>query len=315
MMIKRVQIGVQLYKDLVGESSSREVTWRMILTGYTGSGQTLSEAAVMKRLAVDSGVDEENVLLEEEARNTVENAYLSKLIIDQLGVNEIYVVSSDFHIPRCKIIFGSFYHEPCYTVHYHGAFEEITEQRRKKEAAEMSMVHQNIHHCIISHAPKEKPLIFKTPVFNLDRMLHGYTCRLGGVSRYEPLASLNLHFNPKRRDPEICVHENYKRIAAAMELDVNAFRNPKAVHGRDIWVVGDSQPDSYDGIVTDQVGVAITAPGADCMPVLLCDPVCRVIAACHSGWRGTVLQIASHAVEIMTTRSVFIRYAIDFKVP
>lgn len=39
---------------------------------------------------------------------------------------------------------------------------------------------------------------------------------------------------------------------------------------------------------------------ADCMPVLLCDPVRRVVATVHAGWRGTVLDVAGATVRSMT---------------
>ena len=50
----------------------------------------------------------------------------------------------------------------------------------------------------------------------------------------------------------------------------------RAVHGTDVWVVGDDPPESYDAIVTDKVGVTITAPGADCQTLLFCDPIRKV---------------------------------------
>ncbi len=47
--------------------------------------------------------------------------------------------------------------------------------------------------------------------------------------------------------------------------------------------MGKPAPDSYDGVVTNQVGVVIAAPGADCMPLLFTDPVAKVIGAAHAG--------------------------------
>lgn len=43
------------------------------------------------------------------------------------------------------------------------------------------------------------------------------------------------------------------------------------------------EPDSYDGIVTNQPGVVIAASGADCMPLLFADPVRKVIGVAHAG--------------------------------
>lgn len=54
-------------------------------------------------------------------------------------------------------------------------------------------------------------------------------------------------------------------------------------HASDVWIMGKAEPDSYDGIVTNQQGVTITAPGADCIPVLFADPVKKACGAAHAG--------------------------------
>lgn len=54
-------------------------------------------------------------------------------------------------------------------------------------------------------------------------------------------------------------------------------------HANDVWVMGKPAPDSYDGMVTNQAGVVIAAPGADCMPLLFTDPVAKVIGVAHAG--------------------------------
>jgi len=51
-----------------------------------------------------------------------------------------------------------------------------------------------------------------------------------------------------------------------------------------------------DALFTSEQGVFVGVKTADCVPLLLYDPVRRVVAAVHSGWRGTVLNIASGAV-------------------
>lgn len=76
------------------------------------------------------------------------------------------------------------------------------------------------------------------------------------------------------------------------------------VHGDRIAVItsGDTtraELDGYDALVTGIEGVAIGARTADCIPVLMYDPVNRAIAAVHSGWKGTVLKIAAKTVKMM----------------
>ena len=57
--------------------------------------------------------------------------------------------------------------------------------------------------------------------------------------------------------------------------------------------------DGYDAMITDLSGVAIGVRTADCIPVLLYDPVKKIAAAIHSGWRGTVSKIIGKTVSKM----------------
>ena len=57
--------------------------------------------------------------------------------------------------------------------------------------------------------------------------------------------------------------------------------------------------DGYDAMMTDLTGVTIGVRTADCIPVLLYDPVKKAAAAIHSGWRGTVSKIISKTVAKM----------------
>ena len=58
--------------------------------------------------------------------------------------------------------------------------------------------------------------------------------------------------------------------------------------------------EGYDAFITDLPGVAIGVRTADCVPVLLYDPVKRVVAAVHAGWKGTVLHITQGVISAMT---------------
>ena len=54
-----------------------------------------------------------------------------------------------------------------------------------------------------------------------------------------------------------------------------------------------------DAIITSQAGVCLCISTVDCVPVLLHDPVRRVVAAAHAGWRGTVGHIVEHTLQAM----------------
>ena len=75
----------------------------------------------------------------------------------------------------------------------------------------------------------------------------------------------------------------------------------KQIHSNIVCPVthpGDRQSDG-DGLVTDIPGLWVSIRTADCLPVLIADPVKRVVTAVHAGWRGTVAQIVRVAVEQM----------------
>ena len=64
---------------------------------------------------------------------------------------------------------------------------------------------------------------------------------------------------------------------------------PHQVHGCEIREVTDplttrDELEGVDALVTDVPGVAISVRTADCIPVLLYDPVNKAIAAVHAGW-------------------------------
>ena len=76
------------------------------------------------------------------------------------------------------------------------------------------------------------------------------------------------------------------------------------VHGDRIAVI--DRPDltredleGYDAFICKLPGVAIGVRTADCVPILLYDPVQRVVAAVHSGWKGTVLKISRKTISLM----------------
>lgn len=136
--------------------------------------------------------------------------------------------------------------------------------------------------------------------------VHGFTSRLGGVSKGH-LASLNL--GAHRGDDRENVEENYRILFAALGFSEKKMVLANQVHGDIVRVVTDkdcvgsiSHRDypECDALVTDTAGVALVVFTADCTPILLCDPVTGAVGAIHAGWRGTAAGIAAKAVQAMT---------------
>lgn len=89
---------------------------------------------------------------------------------------------------------------------------------------------------------------------------------------------------------------------------VHAVVSVNQVHGTDVLVVDrpvagtQTFEGGWDALVTDQPGVLLTVRTADCVPVLIHDPVHGVVAAVHAGWRGAVAGIVQKALAVMTQR-------------
>lgn len=134
-----------------------------------------------------------------------------------------------------------------------------------------------------------------------DCFAHGFTTRTGGISYISTLSSLNLFCNPLRKDSKAVVSENRRRLGQQAGFQPHQFNLIKCNHASDVWVMGKPAPDSYDGMVTNQAGVVIAAPGADCIPLLFTDPVAKAIGVAHAGWKGTLMGIAMATVNAMVS--------------
>lgn len=61
----------------------------------------------------------------------------------------------------------------------------------------------------------------------------------------------------------------------------------------------DGEKHQGDALITEKKGVAIGVFTADCVPIMLFDSEKEVIAAVHSGWKGTYLNIVSKVLNKM----------------
>ncbi|MCX5370554.1 peptidoglycan editing factor PgeF [Streptomyces sp. NBC_00015] len=127
-----------------------------------------------------------------------------------------------------------------------------------------------------------------------------FTDRWGGVSA-APYEELNLG-GAVGDDPD-AVRVNRELAAKSLGLDPGLVVWMNQVHGNDVaevdgpWTTGLTPP--VDGLVTATRGLALAVLTADCVPVLLADPVAGVVAAAHAGRPGMVKGIVPAAIDAM----------------
>ena len=135
---------------------------------------------------------------------------------------------------------------------------------------------------------------------------HGFSTRKGGVST-GIFSSMNLNF--KRGDDPDAVLENYRRMAAALNMRVEDMVLSDQTHTTNVRVIteedrgkGILRPQDYsdvDGMITNVPGIVLVTSYADCVPLYFVDPVRKAIGLSHSGWKGTVGHIGQKTVETM----------------
>lgn len=103
------------------------------------------------------------------------------------------------------------------------------------------------------------------------------------------------------------VRRNYEILGSALGFNPDRLVFSRQVHGSNVRTVTkedllspfESIPYEADGLITAEEDVPLIIFTADCVPILLYDPVGRAIGAVHAGWRGSVMDIAGKAVRQM----------------
>ncbi|HZU70528.1 MAG TPA: peptidoglycan editing factor PgeF [Ktedonobacteraceae bacterium] len=152
-------------------------------------------------------------------------------------------------------------------------------------------------------------------------LVHGIFTRLGGCSE-APFWGLNVSFTTG--DNIEHVKRNRLLALSALQLDAYPCASLWLVHGAEVVVV-DEQPWEWrfdqpfvtlaeeqkvllrtahprwkaDAFITRRRDISLAIASADCVPVMLYDPVQEAIGLVHAGWRGTARGIAAITVDAM----------------
>jgi YfiH family protein len=124
-----------------------------------------------------------------------------------------------------------------------------------------------------------------------------FTDRHGGVGE-PPYDTFNLAFHTGDRPDTVAINR---------QILQQRHRTPpvvwmEQVHGDTVRRVDDAELDTHpacDALVTDRPGIALAVMVADCLPILIHDPLRHAVAAIHAGRNGTLLGIAAKTLEKM----------------
>jgi YfiH family protein len=130
---------------------------------------------------------------------------------------------------------------------------------------------------------------------------HAVFTRRGGMSP-EPWSSLNM--GSTVGDEPDRVRENRKLALATQECEPSSVFDVWQVHSANVVVAtAPRSPETphlqADAIITNQPRLVLMMRFADCVPILLHDPIRKAVGIVHAGWLGTVRSIVSIAVGAM----------------
>ncbi len=142
--------------------------------------------------------------------------------------------------------------------------------------------------------------IFVEALKNFPRLVHGTSPRffLDAGNQKRPLAPCA---NKGAGDSP----DHVSLFLQTLNVATSTARLVKQVHGDAVFVLsGDAEPAASEGveadaIVANEAGVPMGILTADCVPVILYDPVAHAAGVAHAGRKGTGLGVVSKTLETM----------------
>ena len=136
---------------------------------------------------------------------------------------------------------------------------------------------------------------------------HFSSTRNGGLSTGN-YKSFNL--SPNTGDSVENYLSNRDKLCQSLNINSEQLITPFQTHetnireiSPDFFQLDDTQKQDVlygvDALVTHEKNLCISVATADCVPLLCYDPVQKVIAAIHAGWRGTCGRIAEKVIDYL----------------
>ena len=154
---------------------------------------------------------------------------------------------------------------------------------------------------IVNHVKKGdcQYLEFKELIKYNDVVKHGYCLKPYGFKLNKD--NENNKYNTK-------IINNYKKFCQCIGIETKGLVKPNQTHTSVVKCVDiredgisieDEKYRDTDGLITNVKGVSLASVNADCILLILFDPVKKVIGNIHSGWKGTFKKICVNGVQAM----------------
>jgi YfiH family protein len=143
----------------------------------------------------------------------------------------------------------------------------------------------------------------------LPWLLHGFSTRIGGVSKVYGGNALNLGFTA--HDTKAAVESNRREFLSSLTApaerktrtstsEPQSLVTLRQIHSDLIHRIAEISESKAmlagDGMVTNNPGILLGVLTADCLPVIVVDPKRRAVGVFHAGWRGTAKRIVEKGV-------------------
>jgi len=102
-LVARVDHAVSLYKNHYAP--------KILMSGGTDKESNVNEAETMKKIAIEAGVPEADIILEKESTSTYENFTLSQKIIKELGLHSVIIVTEPYHNARAELVASKLHYD------------------------------------------------------------------------------------------------------------------------------------------------------------------------------------------------------------
>lgn len=131
-----------------------------------------------------------------------------------------------------------------------------------------------------------------------DIIRHAYSLGTDVNFRTFKIKSLQEEEKPLQCYKKLCdaLGSDYKRIVKPNQLHTGNVQNVEKKVNKDFPDINLEKYKKTDGVITSEKNIILSTTNADCILLLFFDPIKKVIANVHSGWKGTLKRISVKTV-------------------